>query len=49
MDLHLVWVKSRKYECNVEIRCDECSDWLVDCMAAYERPYSMHEGRLAAR
>ena len=37
VDFVLVCVKCRKHDCNVELRCDECSDWSLECMTAYVR------------
>ena len=36
-DKHLYCIKCRGFECSVELRCDECKDWLKEEMLAHEK------------
>ena len=36
-DKHLYCIKCRRYECSVELRCDECKDWSKEEMLAHEK------------
>ena len=49
MELHLACMKCRKHDCNVEVRCDECFDWSVDCFTACVRHQSKLKSKLIAR